>query len=78
MVIEKQRGLLETLRQAQTPEERNFLRRYVRAMRNRHGYLLNTQKARQGTVGIILCYAIEKTDAQEGKCFSDLFVCFCQ
>ena len=49
MVIEKQRGLLETLRQAQTPEERNFLRRYVRLMKNRHGYLLNTQKARQGT-----------------------------
>ena len=49
MVIEKPRGLLETLRQAQTPEERNFLRRYVRLMKNRHGYLLNTQKARQGT-----------------------------
>ncbi len=54
MVIEKKRGLLETLRQAQTPEEKNFLRRYVRAMKNRHGYLLNTQKARQSTSGGVI------------------------
>ncbi len=51
MVIEKQRGLLEILRQAQTPEEKNFLRRYVRTMKNRHGYLLNMQKAQRGTGG---------------------------